>query len=111
MLGAYGVISQLVANREREFALRLVFGAAPRTLGSSVLLQTWRLTIPGIVLGSAAAWFASSALLPFTFGIDPRSLPLIVAVALGVLLTTGVAALGPAWRARRVRPDRALAGA
>src|SRR5213078_2600301 len=50
-LGSYGVMSQLVSTREREYALRLVFGAAPAALGRSVLTQLARLTVPGIAIG------------------------------------------------------------
>jgi hypothetical protein len=31
--GSYGVMTQLVSNRERELAVRLVFGARPTQLG------------------------------------------------------------------------------
>ncbi len=42
MLGCYGVMRQLVATREREYATRLVFGASPADLGRSVLRQVAR---------------------------------------------------------------------
>ncbi len=111
LLGAFGVISQLVANREREFAIRLVFGAAPRSLMSAVLLQAWSLTIPGIILGSAAARVSSGFVAPFTFEIAPQSIRVTLVVAIGVLFMTAMATLAPALRAMRVRPDRAMAGA
>ncbi len=110
MLGSYGVMSQLVANREREFALRKVFGADPRGLGSSVLLQTWRLTVPGVVAGTVVVWFLSAVLRPFVFGVDPRSWPLALGVAVGVLLLVALAALAPALRASRVDIRRGIAG-
>lgn len=110
MLGSYGVMSQLVANREREFALRKVFGAVPRALGSSVLLQSWRLTVPGIVLGAVAVWFLSSLLRPFVFGVDPRSWTLTLGVAVGVLVLVALAAVAPAIRASRVDIRRGIAG-
>lgn len=111
MLGTFGVISQLVANREREFALRLVFGAAPRSLLAAVMRQAWSLTIPGIILGSMAAWVSSDLIAPFAFEIAPRSMRVMLVVAVGVLFMTAVATLAPALRAMRVRPDRAMAGA
>ena len=54
MLGCYGVMRQLVATREREYAMRLVFGASPAELGRSVLRQVARLTVPGVVVGLLA---------------------------------------------------------
>lgn len=111
VLGAYGVMSQLTANREREFALRLVFGARPISIGSTVVLQALRLTIPGIVAGCLAVWFSSSAVRPFMFQVDARSVELIAVVALAVAAATALTALAPAWRALRIRPDRALTDA
>jgi len=110
MLGSYGVMSQLVANREREFALRKVFGAAPRGLGSAVLLQSWRLAVPGVAVGTVAVWLLSAVLRPFVFGVDPRSWPLTLGVALGVLVMVAVAAVAPAVRAARVDVRRGVAG-
>jgi len=52
----YGVMSQLVATREREYALRLVFGAAPGALGRAVLGQVARLTVPGVLVGLLVWW-------------------------------------------------------
>jgi len=109
-LGSYGVMSQLVSNRERELAVRLVFGARPTQLGASVLAQVARLTVPGIALGLAAVWSASSLLETFVFGVQARS-PLVLAGAGGALLVLAViATLSPAVRAMRVDIRRGIAG-
>lgn len=101
-LGSYGLMSQLVASREREFAMRVVFGAARGSLGSSVLLQVTRLTIPGILIGVAVVWLLSGLLRPFVFGVEPRSLLVTIVVSTGVLVLASAAALPPAWRAMQV---------
>src|SRR5215208_5342709 len=109
-LGSYGVMSQLVSNRERELAVRLVFGARPTQLGASVLAQVARLTVPGIALGLAAVWSASSLLETFVFGVQARS-PLVLAGAGGALLVLAViATLSPVVRAMRVDIRRGIAG-
>lgn len=108
-LGSYGVMSQLVASRERDFATRLVFGAEPASLGSSVLRQSASIAVPGILLGSAVAWVLGGLLKPFVFGVQPHSLSVTASVSLGVLLLSAAAALAPARRATRVDIRKGLA--
>lgn len=109
-LGSYGVMSQLVSNRERELAVRLVFGAQPTRLGASVVAQVARLTVPGIALGLAAVWSASGLLTAFVFGVQARS-PLVLASAGGALLVLAViATLPPALKAMRVDIRRGISG-
>lgn len=103
-LGSYGVMRQLVANREREFAVRLVFGAMPRDLAREVLLQVARLTVPGVVAGLAGAWAGATLLRSFVFGIEPRSAPVLAAVSAGVLILAVLAALPSVRRAMRLDP-------
>ena len=109
-LGSYGVMSQLVSNRERELAVRLVFGAQPTQLGASVIAQVARLTVPGVALGLAAVWSASGLLNAFVFGVQARS-PVVLAGAGGALLLLAViATLPPALRAMRVDIRRGVSG-
>jgi len=106
-LGSYGVMSQLVSNRERELAVRLVFGAQPTKLGASVIAQVGRLTLPGIALGLAAVWWASGLLDAFVFGVQARS-PAVLAASGGMLLVLAVLATLPAAiRAMRIDIRRA----
>ena len=109
-LGSYGVMSQLVSNRERELAVRLVFGAAPTKLGASVIAQVARLTVPGVALGLTAVWASSGLLDAFVFGVQARS-PLVFAGAGGALLVLAVISTLPsAIRAMRVDIRRSVAG-
>lgn len=101
-LGSYGVMSQLVSTREREYALRLVFGAAPAELGRSVLGQVARLTVPGITVGIAIVLLLGGTLERFVFGIEPRSALVLVTVSLGMLLIALGATMPSVLRAMRV---------
>jgi predicted permease len=107
-LGSYGVMRQLVGNREREFAVRLVFGAVPRDLAREVLLQLARLTVPGVIAGLAGAWLAAKLLRTFVFGVDPRSVSVLVSVSLGVLVVAVIAALPSVLRAMRLDPKETM---
>jgi hypothetical protein len=109
ILGSYGVMSQLVAAREREFALRLVFGAAPAGLGFSVLLGVARLSSAGVVVGSIAMLALNRVLQPFVFGIAPHSATVLLLASAAVLALATAAALPPATRAMRVDPRKGVA--
>jgi putative ABC transport system permease protein len=109
-LGSYGVMSQLVSNRERELAVRLVFGAPPTRLGMSVLAQGVRLTGPGIALGLAAVWLASGLLDAFVFGVQVGSPVVLGGAGLALLCVALIATLPPALRAMRVDIRRGIAG-
>jgi putative ABC transport system permease protein len=89
-LGCYGVMSQLVATRRAEMAVRLVFGATPKRLGGSVLAQAAAIALPGIALGALLVKLLGRALEPFVFGIGTGS-PGVLAGVCGV--TFGVIAL------------------
>ncbi len=109
-LGSYGVMRQLVANRERELSLRLVFGAVPSDVAREVLLQVAKLTVPGVIVGLVGAWMAASVLRTFVFGIDPRSVSVLAAVSAGVLALGTVAAMPSVLRAMRLDPRTTTRG-
>jgi putative ABC transport system permease protein len=108
-LGCYGVMRQLVATREREYATRLVFGASPAELGRSVVRQVARLTLPGVFLGLATVILLGGVLRRFVFGVDPRSVVVLAAVGAGMLVIGIAAALPSAVRAMRVDVRRSIA--
>jgi putative ABC transport system permease protein len=108
-LGSYGVMRQLVASREREFAVRLAFGAVPADLLGAVFAQILRLTVPGVAAGLAAAWTLAGVLEAFVFGIEPRSTPVLLGVSVGVLILAGLATVPSALRASRVDVGGGLA--
>jgi ABC-type antimicrobial peptide transport system permease subunit len=109
-LGSYGVMSQLVSNRERELAVRLVFGAQPTRLGASVIAQVATLTVPGVAFGLAVVWGASGVLATFVFGIQARSITVLVGAGAALILLAVIATLPPALRAMRVDIRRGIVG-
>jgi hypothetical protein len=103
-LGSYGVMRQLVANRERELSLRLLFGAVPSDMAREVLLQLARLTIPGVVIGLVGAWMSATLLRTFVFGVDPRSIPVLAGVSASVLMMAVLGSMPSVMRAMRLDP-------
>jgi len=107
-IGLYGVLAYTVAQRTREFGLRMALGAAPGRVRAMVLRQVAIMTFVGAIVGLAGALAvakgAQSMLFQMT-GADPAVLALsAVALAL-VALWAGFV---PAHRASRVDPMRAL---
>lgn len=109
-LGSFGVMSQMVSSREREYALRLVFGAVPKQLGGSVLLEVTKLTLPGIAAGIVGAWALGASLQTFVVGVEPRSAAVLASVGVIVLALAVVATAPSAIRAARVDPRDSVAG-
>jgi predicted permease len=107
-LGLYGVLSYGVAQRTQEIGVRMALGARRIEVLRSVLGQSARLTVAGIVLGLIATAAAAGSLSTMLFGItplDPSTFVLVVAI---FAIVTTLAAYVPARRATRVDPLVAL---
>ena len=107
-VGLYGVIAYAVAQRTREFGLRIALGARPGHVARMVLRQGVTLTLAGVASGAVAAVGLSGLIEKLLFGVSPTSPWLYGGVA---LLLTGVALLAcwvPARRATKVDPMIAL---
>jgi predicted permease len=108
MAGLYGVLSQLVSQRQQEVGIRIALGATRESILALFLRQSWRLIAVGIVAGLAASLLATRLVQSFLFNVpvlDPLS---YLAAAFGLALVGTVAALIPARRASRVEPMVAL---
>jgi predicted permease len=107
-IGLYGVLAYTVAQRTREFGLRMALGAAPARVRGMVLRQVGIMTaiggVIGLLAGISAGRGAGSLLYEMT-GYDP-----VVLVVSAVLLTFVALGAGliPAHRASRIDPMTAL---
>ena len=106
--GLYGVMSQLVAARRREFGVRMALGAQPTRILSSVALQAAVVTGLGIVVGLASALALAKFMATLVFGVAPRDPLTFSLVPLVVAVVGALATLVPAVRAARVDPIEAL---
>jgi len=107
-IGLYGVISYGVAQRTREFGVRLSIGASRKDIASMVLHQSSRLIGAGLLIGLVGAFLSARLFQSLLFGIGPRD-PFTFVLVVMVLGTVAVAAcLIPALRAAGVDPITAL---
>jgi predicted permease len=107
-IGIYGVLAYLVAQRTREFGIRLALGARNGDVLRLVLRRAARLIVIGTGLGLATAAATTRILSGLLYGISPLD-PVTFAVAPLVLAAVALAASYiPARRATRVDPITAL---
>ncbi len=109
-LGSYGVMSQLVANQQKEMAIRAALGATAAGVLGLVLRQNARLAALGVAAGLGGAWLMARWLASLVPGLDALAVWPYLAVALGVLAVTQVASFIPARRAARLDVRSVLAG-
>jgi len=106
--GVYGVMASLVAQRSRDFGVRLALGATSGRLTREVMGQAGRYVGAGLAAGLAAAWWASRGFASLLFAVEPGE-PGIYLVVGAVLAGSGLlAAWLPARRAGRVDPVETL---
>jgi putative ABC transport system permease protein len=108
VVGLYGVMSYLVAQRTHEIGIRLAVGAGRRDILEMVLNHGIRLCLVGMVIGTIGALALSRVLASQLFGVTATDMRTYTIV---ILTLTGVAAAAcyfPARRAARVDPMVAL---
>ena len=108
VIGVYGVTAFGVANRSREFGVRMALGADARRVLTGVLGGGLRQAAWGALAGAAAALAATRVLRGMLYDVSPTD-PLTFATVLTLLLGAVLAGcLIPARRAACIDPMEAL---
>jgi len=107
-VGVYGVMAFTVAQRTREFAIRIAIGAGRTSVLRLVVRQGLVLALCGAAAGVAGAFALTRVTATLLFGVtatDPATFAAVPAVLVGVAV---LASCVPAWRATTVDPITVL---
>jgi predicted permease len=107
-IGIYGITAFAVARRTSEIGIRMALGAKAWTVLAMVLREVSFMASAGVALGICAALWLSHFLNGMLYGLKSSD-PLTLASAASLLMVVAIlAGFGPARRASRVDPIRAL---
>jgi predicted permease len=107
--GLYGVMSFAVTQRTREMGVRSALGAKGAQLIALVMRRSVVQLGIGMVLGLGLAVFASGALQPILYRVNPRDAAVFAGVVVTLVIVSLLASLLPARRVASIDPVKALA--
>ena len=107
-VGLYGVLAYTIAQRTREFGLRMALGADAARLRTLVLGQVARMTLAGGVVGIVAAFGVGRLAQSLLYEIDGLTLSAVAGAASALAAVALAAGAVPAHRASRINPMTAL---
>jgi putative ABC transport system permease protein len=108
IVGIYGVISFLVAQRNQELAVRMALGASHANVLWLVLKQGLRMAAIGAIIGLCAAFAAQKFTSGLLFGISPVDPLTFAAAPIFLLAVAAIACAIPGARVLRIDPAQAL---
>jgi len=108
VIGIYGVIAYVVAQRSREIGIRLALGAAPAGLMRMFVRQGLVLTAVGAAVGLVTAIALTQWMSSLLFGVERLDPPTYGAVLAVLGIAAAMASYVPARRAAAVDPVETL---
>ena len=108
IVGIYGVIAYIVAQRRREVGIRMALGAQSDSVQRIFVTRGLTLTGAGLVVGLIAAAALMRLLSSLLFGVNPFDPLTYLAVALSLGTVALIATWLPARQATRIDPMLAL---
>jgi predicted permease len=108
VVGLFGVVSYSVAQRSREIGVRTALGAQTVDVVALVLRSGMIITAAGLAAGLATAALLVESLSKILYGVGPFDPTTFTVVPLVLALAAALACVGPACRAARIDPIRAL---
>jgi predicted permease len=107
-IGIYGLMAYSVQQRTQEIGIRMALGAQSGDVRKMVVFQGMSLTLVGVVIGVALAFWLSRFIATFLFGVQARDPLAFIGIPILLSLVAFVAVWLPARRASRVDPVIAL---
>jgi putative ABC transport system permease protein len=103
-IGVFGVVAFAVAQRAKEFGIRIAVGATPLSLQRMVVNNVVRLLGTGVALGLPMAVAAAYSMRGLLFGIDPHDARVLLFSSASILFVGLLAGWMPARRATHRDP-------
>jgi predicted permease len=107
-IGIYGVMAGMVAQRRREFGIRLALGARPGVIARMVLREGAAIALAGLALGAPSGFAASRWGRKVLYGLQAVETRIWVLAAAGILLVAVVTTWAPARMAADIDPQKTL---
>lgn len=107
-VGIYGVMSYSVAQRTREFGIRIALGAKRVDVLKLAVAESLKLVLIGIVIGLSAALILTRVMSSLLFGISATDPTTFITISLLIISVAILASFIPALRATKVDPMVAL---
>ena len=109
-VGLWSVVSQYVAERRREIAIRVALGAPPGAAAADVLRSIVVMMAVGVAVGLAVALTLGRVAQQLLVGLEPPGALMLLAACVPLVVAGAVTAYVHARRATRVDPARVIAG-
>jgi putative ABC transport system permease protein len=107
-VGIYAITAYGVHQRTQEIGVRIALGANQKNVLWLVLRQGLLRIAVGLAIGLLAAWGMSRVLVSLLFQVTPTDPVTFISISLLLVLTTIIACVVPAWRAKGLDPAIAL---
>jgi predicted permease len=107
-LGIYRVISYSVTRKTQEIGVRMALGASAGRVLREVILNTLRLAVSGLVMGTAASLVSARLIASLLFATSPWDAATYAAIVLLLVTVALISGYLPARRAPGIDPMTAL---
>jgi predicted permease len=108
LIGTYGVVAYLVAQRTPELGVRVALGARAGDILWLVLRYGLSTGLAGVALGLGGTMLVRQSMAGLLYGVTPSDPFTLIGAAVALLLVVVAASGVPALRAMRIDPVRAL---
>jgi predicted permease len=108
MLGTYGVLAYMVAQRTHEIGVRMALGARRGQILRLMTVHGIKMALIGLVVGAPGVWLVVQAVKSLLSDFGRVPMGSVAGVAVVLVLVTLLASLLPARRAASIQPVEAL---